>query len=393
MRKRIRKSILNSIILLVGIAVLSGCWDRKEVDKLGIVIGMGIDKIDGPEPILITAQIVNSSAARREGGGGNVTPSIILESKGKSVSEAIKNFNKQSPRHLFYSHNKIVVIGEKMARSGVDEVMDYFERNMQFRRTWWVLVTPVTARELMTVPIEMQKYAALGLKDILSHFQGTPHLKVTQRKEFKRDLISIAGEAAVTKIELVPSQKKKVISVTGSALFHKDKLAGYLDEADSQALVWLREKSTGGITETPCPSGDGTVNYLLINMKHHLTPVIENDKWSLHVTISGETAVCEDRCKTPLNFYEPGMLGEMERILNNRVEQQIKTAVNKMQQLHSDAGRFGDVFRRTYPTFWKQKKSEWEEGFPNMKLTVSAKVNIRLTGMTSNHLSADQVNK
>jgi spore germination protein KC len=44
---------------------MSGCWDCREMDTIGIVMGVGLDKAEAPDEIEMTAQVEASTEVKR----------------------------------------------------------------------------------------------------------------------------------------------------------------------------------------------------------------------------------------------------------------------------------------------------------------------------------------
>ena len=55
---RINDRLYKIIICFLAVALLSGCWNSRELNELGIVVGVGIDKGEADNSVKITAQVV-----------------------------------------------------------------------------------------------------------------------------------------------------------------------------------------------------------------------------------------------------------------------------------------------------------------------------------------------
>lgn len=135
--------------------VLSGCWDRHELNDLAITVGMGFDK-SGDE-YLVTAQIVNPNEVASKKGAGYSTPITTLSARGISTLEAARKLTTSAPRKLFASHLRIIVIGEELAREGVAKVLDGITRDHEIRSDFYIIVARgTTAAKVLQVltPIE-----------------------------------------------------------------------------------------------------------------------------------------------------------------------------------------------------------------------------------------------
>ncbi|WP_028547971.1 Ger(x)C family spore germination protein [Paenibacillus sp. UNC451MF] len=406
---------ISLLLLLCTLTLVSSaCWDRKEIDKLAIVIGFGVDLIPGPKPYLLTAQIVNPTALQKGKAGGGSTetkPFVVTLAQGESIYDAIRNFSMDSPRRLFFSHNSILVIGERMARSGVQPILDFFERDPQFRRTMWVLVTPRTAKEVLESKLDLNSLSAMGVEMMIREFHQSSAVKVVQRKDFMSNLASKSSSAAASRIDLYKEtaivqqklqeadgnkpqdqksdhssayeEQQEQLRLNGTALFHKDKLAGYMNEQESRGLLWILGEIKGGAVVAGCPNQEKGKTVFRVNHTHaKLTPAYEKDGLSMHIEIEEEGAIAEVSCKK-LDISKPETIKELEKTQAEIVEKRIMSTVQKAQSLKSDVVKFGEAFHRKDPKKWKQMEADWGKHFAQVKVTVHVTSKIRRVGMTS----------
>lgn len=68
-------------VLILCLLMLTGCWSRRELNELLIVLGIGVDWKDGE--YLVSFQVVNPSeiSAQRRGGIARQAPFIRGEGK------------------------------------------------------------------------------------------------------------------------------------------------------------------------------------------------------------------------------------------------------------------------------------------------------------------------
>lgn len=124
--------------------LLSGCWDDRELNELGITSGSAYDWEDNQWKA--TYQVINpSSGASGMGssGGGSTSspPFLTFTVKGRTIMEAIERTNLTSTREMFFSHSRIAVIGESLARHGINQLIDIFLRKQDARETVYVFIS------------------------------------------------------------------------------------------------------------------------------------------------------------------------------------------------------------------------------------------------------------
>lgn len=99
--------------------LLSGCWSKRELTDLALVLALGIDMTkDGKYEV--SMQIVNpgnvAGAVQQGGGGGQGLPIVVYHQKGDNIVEAARKASTMISRRLYFSHTNMLVIGEKVAK-------------------------------------------------------------------------------------------------------------------------------------------------------------------------------------------------------------------------------------------------------------------------------------
>jgi spore germination protein KC len=128
---------------LVALLLLSctGCWDRKELNQISACTMIGFDRVvrNGKPLILMSVLSLKLNAGLSGGGagGGAATypPSlgVINSAEGETVGDALRNMSLRSPKAIFLGHVEVVIIGEDMARNGIQQVIDFCGRNKEIR--------------------------------------------------------------------------------------------------------------------------------------------------------------------------------------------------------------------------------------------------------------------
>lgn len=175
-----RKTPCFLLTLVLLPLLLTGCWDRIEVNDIAFVLGSSIDKENGL--IRSTVQIALPSqlgGAGSEGGGGGTSGSktfLMLSKTAPTVYTANKEMQTSLSRVLNYSHRRVTLYGEEFARTGIGEQIDTFARFPQNRLTTYIVVTRGPAYKVLgadalieQVPAEMiREIAKSGMKSAMS---------------------------------------------------------------------------------------------------------------------------------------------------------------------------------------------------------------------------------
>ncbi|PQP81346.1 hypothetical protein C0Q44_23380 [Paenibacillus sp. PCH8] len=96
--------------------LLSGCWDRIEINDLAIVLATGIDYEDGK--VQLTSQIFiprKASAGDSSGSGGSPSGvTMIRTAEGRTIAEALNRLQRKVPRNMFWGTVKSLSLVNKL---------------------------------------------------------------------------------------------------------------------------------------------------------------------------------------------------------------------------------------------------------------------------------------
>lgn len=375
------------------------------VDDLAIVLSVGLDRVRGTEPILLTVQIVNTSAKGPggEGGGGQDTPFITLTSQGKSLLDAERNLAKTSSRKLFFSHNKIVVLGKNFTASDISEAMDYIQRNREFRRTNLIVVAEQTAKEVLETKLDMEKLPALGLHDMLVS-KNQPFIYPVNINEFLLNLKTDIGvsyapvvslqdvtQGSNVKQEQAVGKQGESSGAKGSAKLHLDKMAifknnrlvGTLNEQESIGFLWLNNKLKRDTVVIPFPLAeeDKEISVEIFKGSSKIIPHITDKGITMEIVCTGEAELREagnlSAQLKDLQMYRQ-LEQETEKILKAQVEQ---TIVRAQHDLKADFIGFGNQIHNYNPTEWRLIKADWDQRFPEIQYAITFHVTMRKAGI------------
>ena len=111
------KATYKILLLLSIMFLLSGCWDRKELEDRAYVIGLGLDKSEHEGNIKITMLIANPEVGSIQGGGGSIEkPKEIITFDANDFITAKSTANAVVSRDISYDLLKIIVVSEELAK-------------------------------------------------------------------------------------------------------------------------------------------------------------------------------------------------------------------------------------------------------------------------------------
>lgn len=373
---------LRSIFICLLLFVLSGCWDRVEINDLAIVTGMGIDKTDEGD-IELSVQIANpkamASSGSSSGGQSSGDPIVVNTVTGKTIFDARSKLQEGLSRQFFEGHNRVIFISKELAEDGIKKHVDFFARFPSPRLRANVFIVDSKASDILKVPCDFELNSAEVARELAK-------LKIGLNITTKDLLQQLANESGSIALPIITAEEnpagKKGLRLSGSAIFKKDKMVGQIDSALTRGVLWIRNKiEMSSVTLEP-ENTEGYISFELLRSSTELIPTIKNGEWKMIVNITTEDDVVEN--ETNLDILDTKITNKLEKQLEQKVKDRIQDTLDYVQkELEADIFGFGEAFHHKFPKQWEKEKDKWEEKFPKLEVEINGEAYIRRPGRSN----------
>jgi len=391
----LKKVLAFLALLVIGAGIMSGCWSRKELNELAIVLGVGVDRTPDDQ-VQLTLQLARPSAF--VGGGearGREPATWVVSETGKTVLDAQRKLALRISRNIYWSHCVIAVVGEDAARSGIRRYISFFAQAPQPRETMWFLVARGKAGDILESRSILEKTSAQDIGFLARARTGYS----VNFKDFLVMLATKGSNPIAARVEIIgrgvvpgaPAMEKSVEeegpALTGTAVFRGETLAGWLDESETRGLLWLRGEVLKGIISIPSPAEPGKeMSIDIIRGRTIVKPRYDGESVWFDVEIIVEGDLLEQQSKDELPEREA--LEAIERAMAGEVEKKARLALEKAQaEFGADLFDFGVAFHRKYPKKWKEIKDRWNELFAGAEVRFSVEAHLRRSGLIAKRLT------
>lgn len=396
----LHRSWIGYTLLLVSIGLLlSGCWDRTEVNDLAFITAAAIDK-KGKGEIELSVQIYSPRPAGGQqgiesGGSSGKDQTFVRSAVGITLIDAMARLQEEVSRKLFWGHTDIYIFGENQARHGIRDFVDFIQRYPQTRERAQVFVSRGHAKELLESVPALERDSAEVLREMAKSRLG---MNVTV-KDLAEMLSSDDGGAVLPIAESLPPEteganRKSSPYVSGTAIFKGDKLVGYINDKETRGLLWVRDQIKQAIITIEPKEAKGHISFTMIRSRTEVIPKIRNENWSVTVKITAEVDISQNASK--LDLMDSKILGSLETQLEKEIKHRMNQALDKAQhQMKVDVFGIGETFHRRYPREWNAEKGHWSKRFPNVSIRIEPEVKIRRPGQigTNGNMPESMVKK
>lgn len=395
------------IIAALAGTLCTGCWNRREPELLGVVLTMGFDYDEESGSYQVFAQLADPLSLG--GGDGANTGSSgsssekafwTMEAKGPTPFAAVRNLIGTSSRALFWPHCRVLLLSEKVARRGVADIFDLFERGRQFRLIVKPAVVQGDLRKIMEASFPLEETGARGLDRLIltTRFERS----IFPEKNLNELIATHAQpgkEMLIGRIEVLPAEGEEngdsassppPARLCGSALFRGDRMVGWASARQVQGWAYGSGRvfrSTLLIKSPEEETNQISIETYSHTAKMHLHGDEQNWRIELRVKLHGRIQ----------EFDGPGKLDvqtELTRSLEKRAAQAVRNDIEAMlsrsQELKTDIFGFGNLIYRKNPQLWKKISSRWgEEIFPQLTIDLAVELELLHTGMVKDSLRED----
>ncbi|MDQ1912657.1 Ger(x)C family spore germination protein [Paenibacillus sp. GD4] len=355
---RILKAGISCLLMMM----LLGCWDRKEIDELGIVLGVAFDKQSNQISTLHTFALPKTSSEKSD---VKSEKWVNLENTGDLVSENVRGLVKSSIRFPTYEHLKVIVISEELGRSvPLKQMTDYLLRNPESRRSVKLVVSKGKAGEMLKVTSPLDMNPAYKLSEIADRSEqllelppkttlGEVSSKLTSKTSFyvQRSELNANREAVLSGAVAVKGTTGKVI--------------GSLTEEETRGLNFIlpNNNKKSAIVKVFDPESEQQFIYELRKIRANLIPVVQGKQISFVVSVQTEGRMRED-WRLQGNAFDSRFIKQSEKAAADTIQQAVKALLNKTQkELGADIAGFGKQLSIHYPRTWKEV-ADYPSTFP-----------------------------
>lgn len=384
--------LIKIIICIFMVISLTACRSAHELNKIAIVMGVGIDKAEEPNTVETTVQIakVLQSNGSVKGGNGNVgtTDYLNLKENGQSISDTVKLFNRRLNRQLFFSHNQVVIFGEDAAREGIERYMDFFLRHRETRPLVWVLVAKGQANTILNTKPPIETTTARSIGELIRNEQEISQVPAVDLKNFASRLASKTTAPVAPMIEISKKGDSKIAYLSETAVFKKDKMVGMLNKMETRGLLWGTNKVRNGVVVLNMPNGKDNINVMTTRASSKMIPEIKDGKPSIRIEIKQEGDLQEQTSSKDLST--PKAFGMLQNLEENAIRKEVIASLEKAKELNADIFGFGDVIYKHYPKAWSNMEKNWDEIFKDIHVDVNVDARLRRTGRITKPIMSNE---
>ncbi|WP_342439189.1 Ger(x)C family spore germination protein [Paenibacillus sp. FSL L8-0436] len=394
----IKSKLLRLLLALLIPLLLSGCWERKELNEIAFVLGMGLDKSESGYKVTMQVVIPSSISSQTAGGagGGGGVPVVVSSFTVPTIYEADRQYTLISSRTSYKGHIRVLVIGEELARAGIAETLDVLKRSREPRNDYFVMVAKgTTAEEVLKVLTPLDKIAANKLFSSLDKsYKISAKTTAVSLNKFVDDLLYEGINPVLTGVEvdgntsegdkmsnLEQSVPKANLQYRSLAVFKKDRMVGWLSDKETIGYNYITDnvvKTSGNVI-----GDDGrpiVIEAIRTTTKRKMKMVGGEPHIYIHVKAEGNVQEVQSKD----NLEAESVIRQLERKSEERIILRMETTVKQIiERYNVDVMGFGQMIYRANPKAWARlQQTKGDNYLKSLPVHYKATMSINRIGIT-----------
>ena len=407
---RVKRAI--HILIIMSLLICTGCWDKKEIEQWGYVLGIAddpptlvkgaggkegeegaaqaefqqMDLSAGKPTYDMTIQIPiikeSPSLAASGGGGGSESGSPSktwqITQTGDTFLSMEREIESSTSLTLFYGHLQVLIISDSVAMDGLDKMADFFLRHREIRPKVDIYIAEGSAKKILDVNPKIEDHSAAYLKHLLLNSDRSSRIVHKADLRTTMNCIRAGHDFVLPKVEA----NKEEIKIKGGAIFKKAKMVGWADEMDIESINFIRNLYRGGVIVGDRPDDKpGLITMEITRSKAKINPNITGDQLSFDISIKiqgeydGQIEFLSDQ------QADKAYIEKCEKEFAKVVRDQCNRTIRKMQKEYkADVFEFNKILRIQKPAYWEEIKEEWDEIYPDVKVNLDVQVKLKQLG-------------
>lgn len=381
------RRFLLIIFPLLCLFVLSGCWDRRELNDRAIWLASGFDADEGGK-VRVSGQVVvpynmtTPSASGAGGGGGTQDNFIVVSEAGLNVGDILMKLQSFLAREVFFGQRLVIFLGEEFAKQGLHGKPDNTTRLSEASlRTDMFIVKGDTAINALKVRGRLE---SIPLFSALKKHERSGGRGETTFLDFLIATNRDGIEPTLPVVELSESNNmkpSKFLEIAGVAVLDPHlKLAGYLNMEEDRDLLWLlnrlHEITVSVVME------EGRISAQFDNLKSKIVPSRKRDgNFHFDIILRGNGNLLEN--ETTMDPSRQTISNLFERKMEETAAKHMEETIRKVQTKYGlDIFGFGVAVHRKFPGEWRNIKERWNKEFKKATFNIKADLNLETPGLT-----------
>lgn len=389
-------SCLLAAVALLPLLLFTGCIQGVQTSELALVEAVGIDRTEDGR-LKLTLQIFaprgSGSATAVDSSKNN---SAILTATGDTISQAVEQANQMQGKTMFLGHNRVIVLGQSLVAESIQPILSFFDRSENTRQNARVLVSAVTAEEIVSTGVQQGILSAESLEAMIRQGEESDGALECNYFSLSMQLDDTGGSALIPVIRPLPEEETQSQSQDSSSSGEEGVSMAQLNHFQLEGTALLQNYALTTVFSQEVTKG----LCFLLNESDYPVLVLSYEDTTLSArlhqsssswSVSGEGAVLSVQAKASIDeLLQPGEresendFTQMEQLAGEEIASLCQSAYREVTAYQANVLDLMDQLKWSDGDAWEAMKEKPEEFLAGLSLQVEVEVTFDRTGLETN---------
>ena len=363
--------------------LLSGCWDKVEIENRAFVLSLGIDKYSekqdseiSPKENMENRFSVSIAMPQTEDSSSENDENInkVKTSSNVTISSAMQFSGSHSSQKLFFGHTKLAVFGSELLKNSelFRETIDTFERTPEISRKILILSTDNEAEEVLGFKESSEPVSMFISNFYKNNINGSA---VTFKQTLENLVLDLrtSGNTIIPKVTV----EDKSLQVGGAAIIKDFEFVDWIEGEEMRGYLFVKEGAEGANVMTEFE--DTFVPLEVTKNKAQVTFLQTSDGLVCNIYVKVDGTVDEFKFTEEVLATEEN-LSELSHLYRNKIESDIESCLSKFEKHDVDGFALKEYLRKRNYDLYEIYGKDNNDFYNQLIIVPLVEVNVRGTG-------------
>lgn len=345
--------------LIAACFLLAGCVEKEIIDDVNIETGIGYDLKEKEE----FEGTIMVPIFKPDKNIGNFNYSATAT----STRDLLQEIQRKSAQPIVTGSLEIAVFGEEMAKNGIIEVIDSFERDPSIGARVFLAVGQENAKDILTGTYG-NRGNGIHLSDLIRHNMENKNLPETNLHLF---LFDFYQKGKTPYLPILKKVEPEVIEIVGIALFFGDKMVDTVPPDKMFFFKLLTDKFSMGSFKVNIDNKHAAIKDL---KSKHKIKLVKRDPYKILIEIKIEGVIREYTGE----MLKPATIKKIEKNVEKQVNEEASKLITSFQEQGIDPLGLGNFVKSKTRGFDYNK---WKDDYKNVIVQIKTDAVITEVGV------------
>ncbi|CAH1226701.1 hypothetical protein PAECIP111891_05977 [Paenibacillus allorhizoplanae] len=365
------KPHIGSLLLVLLLPGLTGCWDQRELKEIRIEDAEAFDLLENGK--ILFSISVPTIKLKKQAQSEVAVP--ILGAEGRTINEAYAEIKKTASQNLDFGKTRLILINKRLAQKSLYPALESYYREAHSPINVKMAIVDDSASKLLHLKAKDRLMVSEYVYELLQSGEDNGLIPKASPFLIYSMFTNHGTDATIPIVNPIGVDRAKI---SGLALFHNKQMTGELDSNASMSLIMLSKSKPDYFTITEKDNSSNMIVSLFMNRDGNRKIAVSNDKDSLRAVISADFTC--DLVEVPDNIhFDDEMLKKLGSQLEQKLSERAKEVIKELQHANCDALGIGLEVKAHHYHYWKA--IQWDKVYPGMSIEPKITINIVKRGL------------